>query len=344
MKEQSMARVAILADTSLQRGALQQALTSNGYQVVLNSSPSRLDEETLADSSVDLWLVDLALAEDSPLIDALLQQADAPVLYGEGQAPERHSEQYPIWEKRLFGKLKKLIGDASQAVAPSLEVLVNEGHRPERLPLPVELAAMPLQAGEPANEVWLLAGSLGGPQAVKTFLDALPGGLPVGFIYAQHMQPGHEAELAEAIARHSQWPVKQASDGEPIRCGEVTIVPVAQGMYFHDDGRIRLSAAGWQDPYNPSIDQTVLNLVQHFGGKTGVILFSGTGCDGSASLPYARRKDAQIWAQRGETCLCPALPDSARATGQVAFSGEPRELAEAFMAHLVDRFGKQEAS
>ena len=41
-------RVAILADTSLQRHVLQQAVLGNGYQVVLNSDPERLDEQALA--------------------------------------------------------------------------------------------------------------------------------------------------------------------------------------------------------------------------------------------------------------------------------------------------------
>ncbi|MEN0106710.1 MAG: chemotaxis protein CheB, partial [Pseudomonas sp.] len=83
MSEKVTARIAVLADTSLQRHVLQQALTGSGYNVVLNSDPARLDSEALAACEADLWLVDLAQSEDSPLVDTLLEQADVPVLFGE---------------------------------------------------------------------------------------------------------------------------------------------------------------------------------------------------------------------------------------------------------------------
>ena len=179
MNESFSGRVAVIADTLTQRQALQQALLLNGYQVVLCAAPEQLDEQRLEACAADLWLVDLAQSEDSPLVDNLLEKASAPVLFGEGHAPERHSENYPRWERRLFGKLKRLVGDPAQAVGPSLEALLNEAQRTTRLGLPQELAATPLVAGEPAKQVWLLAASLGGPAAVKAFLDALPGGLLV---------------------------------------------------------------------------------------------------------------------------------------------------------------------
>ncbi|WP_462380789.1 chemotaxis protein CheB [Pseudomonas sp. Marseille-QA0892] len=337
MTENSMPRVAIIADTSLQRGALQQALVNNGYQVVLNNSPSRLDEAALASSEVDLWLVDLALSEDSPLVDRLLQQTDAPVLYGEGQAPERQSEQYPLWEKRFFGKLKQLIGDSTSSVVESLEALYNDTDRVAALPLPAELEGTVLAAGTPAEQVWLLAGSLGAPQAVKAFIDALPTGLPVGFVYAQHINDGQEGSLAQAVGCHTDWTVRVAQEGEPVRCGEVVIAPVTRELSLGEGGAIRLAAHGWQEPYSPSIDQMVLNLVQRYTARSGVVLFSGTGSDGSSALGYARRHQAEVWAQRSESCECPSLPDSARATGHVTFSAEPRELAQAFIMRLVEQ-------
>ena len=60
MTDKTSARIAVIADTSLQRHVLQQALAGGGYQVVLNSDPTRLDEEQLAACETDLWLVDLA--------------------------------------------------------------------------------------------------------------------------------------------------------------------------------------------------------------------------------------------------------------------------------------------
>ncbi len=335
MTEKVTARIAVLADTSLQRHVLQQALTGSGYNVVLNSDPARLDAEALAACEADLWLVDLAQSEDSPLVDTLLEQTDVPVLFGEGHAPERHSENYPRWERRLVGKLKRLVGDPTQAVGPSLQALFDEAQRPARLDLPQALANTPLAAGAPARQVWLLAASLGGPAAVKAFLDALPGGLPIGFIYAQHIDASFEATLPQAVGRHSQWHVNPARHGDPVRCGEVVVAPIQHELGFAEDGAMQIADRGWPEPYSPSIDQMMLNLAQHFGGLSGVIAFSGMGSDGSAAAAYVKRQGGEIWTQRAESCVCASMPDSLREGGYSGYSGDPRELAETLVNHLA---------
>jgi chemosensory pili system protein ChpB (putative protein-glutamate methylesterase) len=335
MTDRAAARIAVLADTSLQRHVLQQALVANGYSVVLNTDPARLDEATLDECQTDLWLVDLAQTEDCPLVDILLERVSVPVLFGEGHAPERHSENYPRWERGLFAKLKKLVGDPSQGVGLSLETLLLESQRPDRLVLPQELADSPFLAGEPAKQVWLLAASMGGPAAVKAFLDALPGGLPIGFVYAQHIDASFEGKLPQAVGRHSQWQVNLARHGEPVRCGEVVVVPISFELGFAADGAMQIADRGWPEPYSPSIDQMMLNLAQHFGQQGGVIAFSGMGSDGSAAAAYVRRQGSEIWTQRADSCACSSMPDSLREGGYSSFSGTPRELAESLVSRLV---------
>jgi chemosensory pili system protein ChpB (putative protein-glutamate methylesterase) len=240
-------------------------------------------------------------------------------------------------ERRLFGKLKKLIGDPSAAVGPSLEALLAEAQRPSRLDLPGVGAVTPVVAGEPARQVWLLAASMGGPAAVKAFLDALPGGLPVGFVYAQHIDASFEAALPQAVGRHSQWHVNPARHGDAVRCGEVVVVPISHELGFSDDGQMQISTRGWPEPYSPSIDQMMLNLAQHFGALSGVIAFSGMGSDGSAAAAYVRRQGGLIWTQRSDSCACPSMPDSLREAGYSSLSGDPRELAEALVNHLAEQ-------
>src|SRR5690606_1202303 len=303
MADRTAARIAVIADTSLQRHVLQQALAGGGYQVVLNSDPARLDEEALAACDTDLWLVDLAQSEDSPLVDNLLEKASAPVLFGEGHAPERHSENYPRWERRLFGKLKRLVGDPAQAIGPSLEALLAEAQRPSRLELPA----------------------------------ALPGGLPIGFVYAQHIDAAFETALPQAVGRHSQWHVNPARNGDAVRCGEVVVAPIAHELGFAEDGSMQVADRGWPEPYSPSIDQMMLNLAQQFGANCGVIAFSGMGSDGSAAAAYVRRQGGVIWTQKAESCASPSMPDSLREGGYSTLSGDPRELAAALVNHLAEQ-------
>ena len=336
MTERTSGRIAVIADTSLQRHVLQQALVNNGYQVVLNSDPARLEPEMLEACETDLWLVDLAQSEDFPIVDDLIEKAGAPVLFGEGHAPERHSEHYPRWERSLFGKLKRLVGDPARAVGPSLDALLQEAQRPNRIELPRALADSPLRSG-PADQVWLLAASLGGPGSVKAFLDALPGGLPVGFIYAQHIDSSFEAMLPQAVGRHSQWHVTAARNAEAVRYGEVIVAPIGNELGFSDQGLMQVSSRGWPEPYSPSIDQMMLNLGRQYGNRCGVIAFSGMGSDGSAAAAYVVRQGGIIWTQRAESCACPSMPDSLREGGYSSFSGDPRELAGALVNHLAEQ-------
>ncbi len=337
-------RIGVIADTSLQRHVLQRALSANGYRVVFNSDPAQLDEADLQAVEADLWLVDLVQTEDSPLVDALLERDDCPVLFGEGHAPERQSEHYPRWERRLLGKLKRLVGDPSVAVGPRLEALSGEVQRPACLDLPRELAGLKSSGGEPAGQVWLLAASLGGPEAVKAFLDALPGGLPLGFIYAQHIEASFESALSQAVGRHSQWQVNQSRAGDPVRCGEVVVVPISQEMSFDDDGGMRLTGRTWPEPYSPSIDQMMLNLAQHYGDRCGVIAFSGMGSDGGAAAAYLLRQGGRVWTQDANSCACSSMPDNLRESGYSSLSGDPRELAQALVNQLAQQAGRTVAA
>lgn len=337
MNDVVVARIGVIADTSLQRHVLQQALTANGFTVVLNSDPARLDEADIAAVEADLWLVDLAQTEDSPLVNALLERDACPVLFGEGHAPERHSEHYPRWERRLFGKLKRLVGDPSRVVGPRLEVLRAEANRSNRLELPGVFAHSAMADGEVAHNVWLLAASLGGPEAVKAFLDALPVGLPVGFVYAQHIEASFEAALLQAVGRHSQWSVNLARPNDSVRCGEVVVAPITQELGFDKDGAMAPNGRSWPEPYSPSIDQLMLNMAQQFGKRCGVIAFSGMGSDGSAAAAYVLRKGAKVWTQRADSCVCSSMPDSLREGGYSSVSGDPRELAQALVNHFLQQ-------
>lgn len=329
-------RIGVIADTSLQRHVLQQALTANGYQVVLNNDPAHLDENDLQAIEADLWLVDLMQTEDSPLVDTLLERDGCPVLFGEGHAPQRNSEHYPRWERRLLSKLKRLVGDPSVAVGPRLEALSAEVQNPARIELPGALAISDVK-GEPARQVWLLAASLGGPESVKAFLDALPGGLPLGFVYAQHIEASFESALSQAVGRHSQWQVNQSREGDSIRCGEVVVAPISQEMRFDGDGGMRLTGRTWPEPYSPSIDQMMLNLAQHYGKHCGVIAFSGMGSDGSAAAAYLLRQGGKVWTQDADSCACSSMPDNLREGGFSSFSGTPRELAQALVNQLAQQ-------
>ena len=310
-------RVAVLADSHLQRHLLREALTGLGHQVTVNMDPAQLEAATLHQHVADVWLVCLhGMDRHQQALLEQLYELGTPVLIGEGEAPQRGTEDYQRWQrsldKKLFALGKPQAGQPLQCLDPPV--------------LP------PADSG-PAQQVWLLVASLGGPAAVKEFLDHLPGNLPVGFLYAQHIDQKLEESLPRAVGRHSQWQVRLASHNDFIRSGEVVVVPVSQELTFTACGRMQCSGQPWSGSYAPSFEQMILNLAAGFGRRCGVIVFSGMGEDGSVACIDAAGMGMQIWTQCSQSSTCPSMPDSIRQTGYSSYSGSPCELARAMVTH-----------
>ncbi len=336
--------VGVISDSPLQRHNLQAALTTYGLKPLINCDPGRFEGLPAEQvGSIGCWILELENEDAWPdFIDTLIARSEAPILFGLGTAPERHGEEYPRWERRLFAKLTEEVGSVEMLdSAESLQSLVQpKAHQP--LPLPESIRRNTLaesgQSQQPVERIWVLAASLGGPAAVKEFLDELPRGLPVAFIYAQHIDANFSSVLARVLARHSAFRLKEAQPGDQPKYGEVLMVPVQQEMIFDDKGCIEFKSTPWPGPYGPSIDQVMLNVANHFGARCGTILFSGMGNDGAIAAPLLRAYGSKIWVQNSASCANSSMPDSVQATGASSFSGTPRELA----AHLVQDIEKTE--
>ncbi|HET8730298.1 MAG TPA: chemotaxis protein CheB [Moraxellaceae bacterium] len=327
MDERRNPRVGVVSDSNLQRLALAQAVKGHGYELCFNTSPDKLDESALDSAELDVWVVDMQ-DEDDEFLDRLLDHSAAPILFGLEQAPVQGTRDYPRWERRVFVKLKETVGepvadeslDGLEQAAPIAAQVVE---------LPPELSA---HHADGLELVVVLAASLGGPAAVKEFLDSLPKGLPVAFVLAQHIDVRMQQTLTRVLVRHNGMPCKVAEAGDHLRHGELLIAPVESEIDFDETGGVIVRGMEWDGPYSPSIDQMIANVTRRFGNRAGALIFSGMGGDGSISGPQLVEAGGFIWGQTAETCACSSQPDSMRATGVVTFNGSPAELA----AHLVE--------
>lgn len=333
MSERRNPRIGVVSDSNLQRLALAQAVRGHGYELSFNTSPDKLDESALGDPELDVWVVDMQ-DEDDDFLDKLLDHSVAPILFGLEEAPAQGSRSYPRWERRVFVKLKETVGEPVQE--EHLEALQQSEAPAPAVPLelPPELAA---QGDGELDLVCVLAASLGGPAAVKEFLDCLPKGLPVAFVLAQHIDLRMQETLAHVLVRHNGMPCKVAAAGDRLRHGELLIAPVATEIDFGADGEVLVRDIKWDGPYSPSIDQIMANVTRRFGDRSGALIFSGMGGDGSISGTLMQEAGGFIWGQTAESCACSSQPDSMRATGVVTFNGSPTELAAHLVEHIRNR-------
>ncbi|EKF72945.1 protein-glutamate methylesterase [Alcanivorax hongdengensis A-11-3] len=328
-------RVGVIADDTLQGHLLATAIRGQGYPVVVSTDPESLEDRWLEEGALDLWVVDLS-SEDrwQSFLDHLLEDAAAPILFCDGQAPARTADHYPKWERRLVTKLVGYIGK------PQVKVRLDS--LPARsapvIPTPREFKA--IRPADRPQRVWVLGASLGGPAAVKQFLDCLPANLPVAFILAQHIDAGFLDTLCGVLSRDNPLTCRVGYDGEVLRHGELLIAPVDYAVSFRHDGRVQTTGQAWEGPYAPSIDQVLQHAGEGFGRACGAILFSGMGNDGAIAAPRLAAMGCPVWAQTADTCAVSSQPDSVRETGCVSYSGSPEQLA----LQLVERVRREVAA
>ena len=329
-----MPSVAIVSDNVLQRLRLQQAVLKLGLVVQFTGDPARY-LQIGASVQADLWIVELEDENAQPqLLDDLLEDDDRILLFGLGSAPEPGNAEYPRWERRLFSKLQDQLGEVEVLDSVSSLEALCLGEATERIsPSSWVVPAGPEQKAE---QVWILGASLGGPAAVKAFLDVLPGGLPLAFVYAQHIDHNFTQVLTRVLGRHAQYALVEAREGEPLRCGQVLFVPVDQELYLDEAGLIRFKPERWPGPYGPSIDQVMLNLANYYEACCHTILFSGMGNDGAVAAPLLKAYGNRIWVQTSDSCANSSMPDSVAATGCTEFAGTPEELAQRLVRCLEE--------
>ncbi|MCL7942870.1 chemotaxis protein CheB [Marinobacter sp. ATCH36] len=319
--------VGIVSDIVLQRHRLQEATSRFGLDVCFSGDPDRLQGyPEFPDAS--LWLITLKDEADHPvLFDHLLENTEAPVLFGLDSAPKPGTTEYFRWERRLLDKLEQSLGHIEKLdSAAAIEELDNEPPKAATSPtLPHWIS--PASPDLPAEEIWILGASLGGPAAVKAFLDNLPAGLPVGFVYAQHIDNNFTEVLTRVLGRHAHYQLKPAESGYRIHNGDVILMPVEHEWTLDDSGALEQRETPWPGPYGPSIDQVLLNIGDHYGARCHAILFSGMGNDGAIAAPLLKAYGSRIWVQESSSCGNSSMPDSVAATGCAVFCGTPEQLA-----------------
>ena len=305
--------VALLIASESRRNSLGEAVQRFGYRVVFDTPPTGVQAEQLAQVSTDLWLLDIA--EDSPLVDWLLDNSSVPVLLGNDEIPPPEHEDYPRWQRRLSGKLGKLLGIPAR--------------RPAMSPAP----SAQLLAGE-ACQVWLLGASLGGPAAVKCFLDALPAQLPVAFVYAQHIDAGFEHQLPRILGRENSWRVRNCEQGGVLQPGDVLVAPITRTLSFGAQGQLCLLERAWPGAYQPAIETLLDEVMEAFAPSCGAIIFSGMGEDGVQACGRMHERGMQVWTQSADSSACATMPQAVQQAGYSSREGSPEELALAMCQWL----------
>jgi chemotaxis response regulator CheB len=192
---------------------------------------------------------------------------------------------------------------------------------------------IPATDEDPAT-VWVLGASIGGPQAVKQFLAALPPDMPASFVLAQHIGGGFVSLLAEQLGRVSYLKINCAAEGMRLQENHLLIAPVEKQIDFTDTGNLHLKSVMARSIYSPSIDAVMKACAKRYRGRCRAIVFSGMGNDGRQGAREIVEHGGEVWAQDAGSCVISSMADSARGAGVVSYTGTPEELAERLVTEM----------
>jgi chemosensory pili system protein ChpB (putative protein-glutamate methylesterase) len=181
---------------------------------------------------------------------------------------------------------------------------------------PVIAAFAPAQTGDtkPVSEtgaVLILAG-MGGPDAVRQLLKALPADFKAPVLLYQHLEVGNHDRLVTQLAKISQLPVYLASVGQAAVSGHVAVLPSGVGLDFVRD-TLQFGHADSQKALVATMPP------QH----SAVVLLSGAALDTAQAAAYLQSNGGLAFAQDPNNCFEPAA-----ASELIAKGGKTADIAE----------------
>ena len=160
----------------------------------------------------------------------------------------------------------------------------------------------------------LVFAGLGGPDAVRQVLSALPPTLPVPVLLYQHLDTGKHDRLVGQLAKASKLPLDLAVEGKLAFSGRVAVLPPGVGIRY-GEGNFTFTRA-----------DDLSSLVSALPAADSVVLMlSGAAPAVVPAVRALQSAGAQVLAQSPASCFDATAAEAVLAAG--AQAGEPSDLA-----------------
>jgi len=179
----------------------------------------------------------------------------------------------------------------------------------------------------------VVGASLGGLEALRVLLGALPVNFPAALVIVQHRDKEESGELAMLLGQVGSVSVGTPLDKELIQAGRAYIAPPNYHLLVEDD-HFAFSLDAPENYARPSIDVLFESAADACGaGVTGIVL-TGTRNDGARGLAAIRRRGGQAIVQAPGEAVAPEMPLAALAAVPDARQLTLKEIG-AWLAKMV---------
>ena len=188
-------------------------------------------------------------------------------------------------------------------------------------------------------QVVAIGASAGGIEAFRVFFQNMPSGLDMSVVVILHQSADRKSMLSEIIARWTDMPVSEATEGDPLTPNHVYVIPSGKVATVRQ-GRIYLRPLRTDGPRETTpIDEFFDSLATDAGDSAVAIVLSGTGHDGALGLKSIKARGGLTIAQ-GSNGTGPeqsGMPHSAIAAGGVDLIIPVEDMPAVLITALASR-------
>jgi chemosensory pili system protein ChpB (putative protein-glutamate methylesterase) len=212
------------------------------------------------------------------------------------------------WERHLLNKID-----------PSFQVVPTKTQEQDKSD-PVYLDEFGIQ------QVWILAASIGGPEAIQEFLSTFKGHEKVLFILVQHMDKEFLPKMADQLNNNSQLTVEIPVSGMKVKPSSCLICPTDEFLRINKNGILEFEIKHEEYAYSPSIDECSKRFTVNIE-NVNMAIFSGMSTDGIEAAKSVKQKHNKVITQDEETCVLSTIISGVKEIMNIDFDGKPTEMA-----------------
>jgi two-component system chemotaxis response regulator CheB len=169
------------------------------------------------------------------------------------------------------------------------------------------------------HEAIVIGASVGGWEALKTLLSALPASFPSPIAIVQHISERSESFMAELLNQVSRIAVKEAEDKESLSSGTAYLAPPGYHLLIEPDRSFSLSVDERVNHARPSIDVLFESAAEVFGGTLIGIILTGANADGARGLKTIKEYGGLAIVQNPDDAENPTMPKAALTATEVDY-------------------------
>ena len=224
--------------------------------------------------------------------------------------------------KQFIEESRIRICDAVKAAA---RVRVRAIHHATARPVEKKLSAdvmlpPPTKAMVQTTErVVVVGASTGGTEALRVFLEALPGDCS-GIVIVQHMPEGFTRAFAQRLDSICRLRIKEAADGDTVLRGQALIAPGNRHTLLKRSGAryyVEVKDGPLVCRHRPSVDVLFRSTARYAGKNAIGVIMTGMGDDGAHGMLEMKDAGASTIAQDEKSCVVFGMPKEAIGLGGV---------------------------